>query len=534
VTAPANAPPKEDSGSERASALALVETLTAACQASPAKAEPRVALALALLRANRAAEAFAPAEQAVALAPRFAAAQAARTAVLEALQAGDPALVALELTSVLEPENAGAQLSLGEAYAGLGRPQDAERCFKRALALGRTTEASADLAALYLSVGMLDAAEHHARAVLGGPDRGARDDTAFAMAHQALAGVLKARGDAAGADACLDTAYRRQSLFHQPAAGAAFTTLVLTSRRAGNTPYETLMPAHRYDRAVWCMEYASARQGALLPDYAVVLNAIGDADIAIDSRPAVSAFLGRNTRPVLNRPERIDATFRSRLAGTLAGIDGVLTPRTVRIGAPRLASIGLTAAVEATGLALPVLVRPVGLHGGEGLVLALDAASLGSVDLTGAGDVYVSSFVDYRSPDGFYRKYRAIFVDRQPFAYHLAISSQWMVHHRSSEMADDPARKAEELAFLRDPVVAIGAPAMRALTEIAERLDLDYAGVDFGLTADGQVLVFEANATMLTHLEAEDGPFAAKNPYVRRIIDAFQAHLDAVAAQARG
>jgi hypothetical protein len=34
------------------------------------------------------------------------------------------------------------------------------------------------------------------------------------------------------------------------------------------------------------------------------------------------------------------------------------------------------------------------------------------------------------------------------------------------------------------------------LRRICGALDLDYAGVDFGLTCDGSVLLFEANATM--------------------------------------
>ena len=531
MTAPASVSQRNDQTDDVA-AIASIETLSAVCAAAPGRAEPRVALALALLKASRAAEAFAPAEQAVALAPQLAAAQEARNAVLQALQAGEPGLTAMELKAVLEPDNAAAQLTLGEAYVTLGRLQDAERSFKRALLLDRPAEANADLAALYLSVNMLDAAEHYALAVLSGADRGAADDTIFAMASQTLAGVLDARGDHAGSALRLDQAYGRQSLFRQPAPGAAFTTLVLVTRGAGNVPYESLLPSHRYDRAVWYMEHARAEQGDALPDYAVVLNAIGDADIAMASSPAVSAFLRHNTKPVLNRPERIEATFRSRLAKTLAGIADVVAPRTARLPSPDIASKGLSAAVTAAGMQAPVLVRPVGLHGGTGLSLARDADALAAIDLAGAGDVYVSAFVDYRSPDGFYRKYRAIYVDRKAFPYHLAISRNWMVHHRSSEMADDASRKAEELAFLADPAAAIGARAMAAIEAIGRRLDLDYGGIDFGLTADGQVLVFEANATMLTHLEDEAGPFAAKNPYVQPIVDAFQAHLAAVVAGA--
>jgi len=85
------------------------------------------------------------------------------------------------------------------------------------------------------------------------------------------------------------------------------------------------------------------------------------------------------------------------------------------------------------------------------------------------------------------------------------------------------------MAFLSDPRAAIGAAAMAAIEAIGARLDLDYGGVDFSLLPDGRVLVFEANATMLTHLEADDSPFAAKNAFIRPIMQAFQDHLARVA-----
>jgi glutathione synthase/RimK-type ligase-like ATP-grasp enzyme len=96
-------------------------------------------------------------------------------------------------------------------------------------------------------------------------------------------------------------------------------------------------------------------------------------------------------------------------------------------------------------------------------------------------------------------------------------------------MANDPRRKTEELRFLNDPAAAIGTRAMAAIDAIGRRLNLDYGGIDFAVTDGGQVLVFEANATMLTHLEPEDGPFADKNPFIRPIIDAFQARLTTLA-----
>jgi ribonucleotide monophosphatase NagD (HAD superfamily) len=137
---------------------------------------------------------------------------------------------------------------------------------------------------------------------------------------------------------------------------------------------------------------------------------------------------------------------------------------------------------------------------------------------------YATEFVDYRSEDGWYRKYRVMFIDREPYPYHLAIGARWLLHYRSADMQADAARREEEAAFLHDPLAALGARAMAALMEIGKRLDLDYAGIDFSLLPDGRILFFEANATMLVH--AEDDPrFACKNQAVGTIMAAVERML---------
>jgi len=487
----------------------------------------RIETARGLLQARRAAEAMIHAQQAAAMAPSNTEAAALLAEIHAALAAGDPDLVKLELAAVLNPDDAANQLALGEAYNLADRPHDAERCFKRALALGRLREAHADLASLYLSVGMLEAADHHAHLVLTSPDEGRDDDTLVAIAYQTLAATCEARGEHAEARRRLDLAYARKSIFRQPAPGAAFTTLVLATRGAGNISYAQMMPRDRFDRTVCYMEHASPEQMATVGPYAVVLNAIGDPDIALNSRGAVLDFVAKCDKPVLNPPDRVEATFRHRIAETLAGIEDLVAPLTIRLAAAEIAEHGLARLVERAGLAPPIIVRPAGSHGGQGVELATNGETLGATWLAESADAYVTAFHDYRSADGAYRKYRMIFVNRVPYPYHLAISAHWMVHHRSAGMEDDPIRIAEEMAFLRDPESTIGARAMAALRAIARRLDLDYGGIDFSVTSEGQVLLFEANATMLTHLEPTDGPFAAKNAYIAPILTAFQAHLTA-------
>jgi glutathione synthase/RimK-type ligase-like ATP-grasp enzyme len=230
-------------------------------------------------------------------------------------------------------------------------------------------------------------------------------------------------------------------------------------------------------------------------------------------------------RPLLNAPDRVWRTARHQIAGLLAGVPDLVVPWVVRLAPRPQRPDDWRKRLWDQGLSLPALVRPTGSHGGKGLDLAKDPLDLlSSVDEI-EGEAYITAFHDFVSPDGFYRKYRMIFIDRQPLAYHLAISPHWLVHHESSGMEADPVRQAEELRFLADPQAALGPKAMAAITEIARRIDLDYCGVDFSLLADGRVLLFEANATMLVHPEAPDSPFAAKNPYVEAITDRFQAML---------
>ena len=490
--------------------------------AVPSPAE-RAIQAQELLSAGRAAEALRAAELALISEPGLQSAEMVRVAAIHAIQAADPVLTALELTAVIRGEDPAAQLDLAHAYAELGRPADAERYFKRALAVApRMAVAHAGLGALYLSVGIEDGAEHHCRLAL-------RCEAGNVVASQTLAEILERRGEAKAAMALLDEAYARQSLFVEPAPESRMTVLVLSTRSAGNIPYRYILPAGNYTRLIWYMEHARETQFAALPPYDLAFNAIGDPDLAGPSAGPVRQFLERCTKPVLNDPAKIARTARSQTPVLLAGLEDVVVPPTARIAHGLLQRRGLRRAIAEAGFRPPLLVRPTGSHGGKGLERALTWPELeAAAAALGDEDLYVTAYRDYRSPDGLYRKGRVIFVGGKPYPYHWAGSDHWMVHYDASGSGEDDARRAEELRFLEDPEAALGPRAWAAIGRIGERLDLDYCGLDFTVLHDGQVLVFEANATMLVHPEDPDSPLAGKNPAISRIIGAFQAHLQAL------
>lgn len=299
--------------------------------------------------------------------------------------------------------------------------------------------------------------------------------------------------------------------------------LVLTTSESGNVPHRYLLPKARFTRINWFIEYATP--GQVPPDHDAVFNAVGDADLAGPTLAPMRAFLAASGERVINQPDKVMQTGRENMPLLLGDIEGVVVPKTARLAAADIAGEGLAACIDKAGLELPVLLRPIGSHGGQGLQRALTPDELAEVSLPAGADAYVTAYHDYVSADGWHRKYRMIFVDRRPYPYHLAISQDWLVHYESADMPGDPARVAEERRYLDDPEAALGPKAMAAVTAIGQRMDLDYCGVDFSLLPSGEVLVFEANATMLVHTEPANSALAHKNAPVAAICEAFQALL---------
>jgi tetratricopeptide (TPR) repeat protein len=495
-------------GRLQAAAEACRDALAAAPDASLAQ----LTLALTLAQLEDWPAALAAAERATELAPEAAEAWLALGAALRANGNAADAAPALRRAVALDSAKAAAHLTLGLALIDLEALDEAEACLKEALALAPDSkQAHANLSSVYALCGKPHDAIAHARRAL-------ELDPGMVTAHENLAAMLAKAGDAEGARAHRDEAFGRRNLIVITAARPRQSVLILNTTESGNVPDRHLIPPARYSRLIWFIEYATDEQMSALPPFDVVFNAIGDPDLAGPTIAKTLAFMQLCRKPILNDPRRIALTGRDAIAGLLTGLTDVEVPKTERLTA---GADTLRKAAAGAGVVPPFLTRPTGAHGGDGLRL-LTAEDPIALDEACAGPTYVTGFHDYRSADGLYRKYRAIFVDRRPHPYHLGISPDWMIHYERVGMRHHPDRLAEEVRFLEDPAGAIGERAWEAVAAIGRRLDLDYAGADFTVLPDGRVLLFEANATMLVHPEAADGPLAHKNPFVERILGAFQ------------
>jgi hypothetical protein len=413
-----------------------------------------------------------------------------------------------------------AHCNLGNIFRELDKQDEALACYQAAHAIDPLfVDAIFNIGLIYSTIGQKELAKAwYGKALAADPD--------MVPAHINLAAILQDAGQAEEARRHRDQAYGKQCLFLTSRPGTKRTVLLLMDASNGNVPYLTLMPAAQNAIIKWMIEYSARGHATELPPHDVVFNAIGDADVTDATARPVAEFTSRSERPVLNQPQAVAATARHLIPALLGSIDGVRVPPVWRVATKR----GWHANPE---FCFPLLARPLASHGGQGMVLIESREALSGLrsglqsglQSDEAGDMYLIAYEDYRSSDGYFRKYRMIFVDRQPYPYHLAISTLWMVHYVTADMQDHAWKLEEERCFLADPASVLGARGMAAIESIGKRLDLDYAGVDFSILPDGRVLVFEANATMLVHPEKDTGPLAFKNPFVQRILDAFEGLL---------
>jgi hypothetical protein len=303
--------------------------------------------------------------------------------------------------------------------------------------------------------------------------------------------------------------------------GDALTVLALMTSGdfMANTPLDFLLSGSdvtlRY-------RYVDAETPALddLPPHDLLILCVGESP---PNRPVLARcdrLLEGWAGPAMNvRAADILALSRDGVSARLAPEPSICAPMTVIADRESLDRAG-------GGAPFPLIVRPVGSHAGQGLEKVDDAGALaGYMARSPAAQFYVAPFVDYRSPDGLFRKQRVAFIGGRAFPSHLAVSEHWMVHYLSAGMAQDAARRAEEALWMETFDRDFAARHAEAFAALRRRLGLDYFGVDCAELADGRLLVFEADVAMLVHdLDPED-VFPYKKPAMRRLFAGFQAEL---------
>ena len=361
-----------------------------------------------------------------------------------------------------------------------------------------------------------------------------RIDPDHAEAHQGLGAVLSDIGDRAGARHHFQKGFRGHAISSLPYRGTRppVTVLQLVSSGGGNIPTAALLDDCVFLTSVVVADYLDP--SAVLPPHQLIFNAIGDADLCAPALQAAARLTARTDVPVINDPRAVMKTGRIDNARRLGAVPGVIAPRTTAIARDILAGPDGVAALANHQFAFPLLLRSPGYHTGRNFIIVEQAAELSAAAAGLPGDDLLGHRIS-RCP----RRGRQCAKiprddDRRPnlsaASGDIAEMEGALFHLRYGRQAGPSARRKR--AFLPTCRQRSATTAMAALEEIQDVLGLDYGGIDFGLGPDGDLLLFEANATMVIAPVDPDERWAYRRTAISTIIDAVVAMLKHKSTQA--
>src|ERR1022692_4754112 len=190
---------------------------------------------------------------------------------------------------------------------------------------------------------------------------------------------------------------------------------------------------------------------AALPDHDLAMVAVCETDRNLPLLKHIAGLMKSWPRPVLCAADRIARLSRDGACRLLHSAPGLVVPVTTRIDRRTLEWIGQSdAALSALipDAVVPLIIRPVDSQKGRGLMkLDTPDAIIGYLSARPEDEFYVAPYVEYRSADGQFRKYRIVLIDERPYVCHMAISDSWVVHYMSAGMVESAAKRAEEARF---------------------------------------------------------------------------------------
>lgn len=303
--------------------------------------------------------------------------------------------------------------------------------------------------------------------------------------------------------------------------------LVAPGDVAANTPLDCLLENSDIDLIFYYLT-PNNPFAEPIPDHDVLMVAVGETTESKQYLTGLAEALADWPKPIVNLPQYIPATDREVASQQLQAIPGLLMPPTHLVSRQML---NVVASQQAPLVALvkdcqfPLILRPMGSQAGRGLERIDTPAAIADYLTRVEGEVFfLSQFIDYSSPDGQFRKYRIALIDGQPFACHMAISANWMVHYVNAGMYDEAAKRQEEAHFM-DTFPAFAQRHATALAAIQTRIPLDYLLIDCAETQDGQLFIFEVDHAMVVHAMDPPDLFPYKQHHMQKVREAMRQYL---------
>lgn len=253
-----------------------------------------------------------------------------------------------------------------------------------------------------------------------------------------------------------------------------------------------------------------------------IVNQCADVDEYRNALIGLDQAFGKAV-PIFNHPRRVAMTRRDLSSRLLADINGLITPKCVRLRVYGSDVLEKTFAAER--FSYPVLVRPSASQSGRGLVRVDSPFDwYKAYEVLSTGDnCFMTQYVDFSNAQGVYVRVRLAFVGSRVFLRGYTEQPSWLIRRAYGDAPDD----SDLQEFMKvvedfDSMVAL----KRVGEEIRARVGLEYFGVDLGMRSEREFVLFEANAAM-SILDVQHGQanYAIIKPQIDRIECALESLL---------
>jgi len=264
----------------------------------------------------------------------------------------------------------------------------------------------------------------------------------------------------------------------------------------------------------------------------IFVNCISDADNMEKSLEKAVGYLDavRNKwpgMPVFNDPRRIAGTRRDAIYQRFSRLPGIEIPKVVRFQPGNREDVLLTARKE--GFTFPLIVRPCGSHNGQDMVLLEGPGHASALDCLAfdGSDFYMTQFRDYKNAAGLYSKSRFIVMEGKIYPRHFITARHWKINggSRNDLMKDNAGMRELERESLSSLTQKISPAALDSVQKIYQDAGLDYLGFDCSVLPDGDLLLFEVNASMNAMGQSDYGTCPYLKVFGEGLINGYNALL---------
>jgi len=212
--------------------------------------------------------------------------------------------------------------------------------------------------------------------------------------------------------------------------------------------------------------------------------------------------------PIINPVENLSNSIKSRALNIIRHV-GIRTAKAVPVVNP------LKFDPDKHQLKFPFFIRENHHHGGLNSFVST-ATDLKKVPWGEFFNPIAMEFINVRSNDGYFRKYRYIMIGDLGVPRHLVISQNWCA--RVEDRVNSSTFREEELGYLK----TIKDPNHEQLNKARQALGFDIVGFDYSYDHNGDLVVWEPNPSpTYWHMKYnERGDFNYQKPTMARLYKA--------------